>query len=65
MDRQILRQLFRQIICLFYEFPDIFLNNLQYWNVLYCFDFNLKKKSSKKCLQSKVEYLMEYLTIHI
>ena len=49
---------------LFYEFPDIFLNNLQYWHFLYCFGFNLKKKSCKY-LQSTVEYLTEYLQIHI
>jgi hypothetical protein len=44
MDRQIIRQLF----VLFYEFPDIFLNNRQYWNFLYSFGFNLKKKSCRK-----------------
>jgi hypothetical protein len=52
MDRQILRQLFRKQIVLIYEFPGGF---------LYCFVFNLKKKSRRKSkdLQSTVEYLTE------
>ena len=37
MDRQILCHLFRQNnLFLFYELPDVFLNNLQNWHSLYC-----------------------------
>ena len=66
MNRQILGQIFRQIICLFYEFPDGFLNNLHIV-IFYTVLVNLKKKSCRKSeyLQPKVECLMEYLTIHI
>ena len=44
-----------------------FLSNQLNWHSLYCFGFNLKKKSCRKSkyLQSTVEYLTEYLTIHI
>ena len=39
MDGQILRHLFRQIICFVSK---CFFLNLQYWHFLYCFGFNLK-----------------------
>ena len=45
IDRQILRHLFRQIICfVLWVSGWFFLNNLHYWYFLYCFGFILKKK---------------------
>ena len=44
---------------MFYEFPYVFLNNLQCWHFLYCFGFNLKKKK----LVEKVNIYNQQLNI--
>ena len=61
-------QIIQQLICFVLWVSRCFLLTLiLYWHFLYCFGFNLKKKSCRKSkyLQSTVEYLTEYLTIHI
>ena len=67
MDCQILCHLFHQIICFVLRVSRYFVKQsaiLAFF--LYCFDFNVKKKSCRKSrfLQSTVEYLTEWWTIH-